>query len=382
MYVKRGSYNFTALREAECQIAHAQLRQLRELAKIDRCRVWEDDGCRDMVHWLTARYGIGALKARRWLDASYAITELPLTSQALASGELGLDKVIELVRFAKPDTEAELIRWAKRVTFGSVRGRADVECAPPADEVKEVERGRKVEWWYSDGGHRFGLMADLPAADGARVAAALDRLAAKIPELPADAGVGERWNDNGSATLDARRADALVMMCAGSAGTGKGATGTVHVNVDLDRILQRDGNAAIESGGILHPDALDMLLCDCDIQTVLRDGSQGTVGIGHAHHDPPQWLRREVVLRDECCTFPGCGAKRFLSVHHIIPWPVGPTDLDNLTLVCHFHHKLIHYFRWKVALVGGVARWFRPDGRAFEGGPAPPQPERAISASY
>ncbi|MCA1702505.1 MAG: HNH endonuclease [Actinobacteria bacterium] len=172
------------------------------------------------------------------------------------------------------------------------------------------------------------------------------------------------------------------MLCAESAGSGKGSAGTVRVNVDLQGILDRDGNAAVDGGGVLHPDALDMLLCDCDIQTVLRDGPHGTLGIGHARHDPPQWLRREVMLRDECCTFPGCGAKRFVNVHHIVPWPLGPTDIDNLTLVCHFHHKLIHYFRWKVALVDGGARWFRPDGRPFEGGPAPPPLEREASAAY
>ncbi|MCA1702504.1 MAG: 13E12 repeat family protein [Actinobacteria bacterium] len=202
MYVRQGSYNFTELREAEGQIASAQLRQLRELSKIDRCRVWERDGHRDMVHWLKARYGIGALKAKRWLDASYAIADLPLTAKALASGELGLDKVVELVRFAKPDTEAELIKWAKRVTFGSVRGKADVECAPPAEEVEEVERGRKLEWWYSDGGTRFGLMADLPAADGGRVAAALDRLAAKIRRCQ------QTWVPTNRGTRTARRLSA------------------------------------------------------------------------------------------------------------------------------------------------------------------------------
>jgi hypothetical protein len=372
LYVKQGSYNFILLDEADRQIAAGLLRRLRELPKIDRCRVWEDDGHRDMLEWLRSRYGIGAFKAQRWLDASYALKQLPRIAEALGSGQLSLDKVVELTRFAKPDTEAELIKWAKRVTLGSVRGKADLECAPPEEEVRSAEHGRTLQYWWNDGGSRFGMMADLPAADGALLAAELDRLASLIPSLPSDPG-------DRSMTLDARRADALMMMFAGGDGSGQVPGATVHLGVDLQTILDRDANAAIEGGGVLHPDALHMLLCDCKIQTILRDGPSGPLGVGDAKHDPPKWLRRLVYQRDECCTFPGCGAKRFVAVHHIIPWPLGPTDLDNLTLVCHFHHKLIHLFRWKVALVDGVARWFRPDGRAFDGGPAPPPLERTSS---
>ena len=39
------------------------------------------------------------------------------------------------------------------------------------------------------------------------------------------------------------------------------------------------------------------------------------------------------------CTFPGCG-RRSVDGHHIWPWEWGgPTDLDNLVLVCKFHHS-------------------------------------------
>jgi HNH endonuclease len=50
------------------------------------------------------------------------------------------------------------------------------------------------------------------------------------------------------------------------------------------------------------------------------------------------------------CTFPGCGAKRFVEVHHIVAWSNGPTDLPNLMCVCSFHHDLLHQHDWHAAL--------------------------------
>ncbi|MDP9295959.1 MAG: hypothetical protein M3O88_04595, partial [Actinomycetota bacterium] len=45
-------------------------------------------------------------------------------------------------------------------------------------------------------------------------------------------------------------------------------------------------------------------------------------------------------------------------------------DLDNLVLVCSFHHKLVHEHGWRVELGDdGVTRWLRPDGNPFRAGP-------------
>ncbi|MDQ4143956.1 MAG: HNH endonuclease, partial [Actinomycetota bacterium] len=96
----------------------------------------------------------------------------------------------------------------------------------------------------------------------------------------------------------------------------------------------------------------------------------------------PAWLRRQVLHRDDHrCTFAGCDMRRFLQVHHIKPWP-GPTNLDNLVTLCHFHHKLVHEYGWSVRLgsIPGTADWFRPDKTPYEPKPvaanrAPPQEE-------
>jgi hypothetical protein len=84
---------------------------------------------------------------------------------------------------------------------------------------------------------------------------------------------------------------------------------------------------------------------------------------------------RQLRYRDYGCTFPGCGSRRFAQAHHIAWWRHGGrTDLNNLLLVCTFHHKLVHEYGWTVRRdTDGIASWFFPDGTRYRAGPVPPQ---------
>jgi hypothetical protein len=67
----------------------------------------------------------------------------------------------------------------------------------------------------------------------------------------------------------------------------------------------------------------------------------------------PPHLRRAVAQRDKHCAFPGCTQPpRACQAHHIIPRSEGgPTRLDNLLLLCPFHHLIaVHRWGWKVSL--------------------------------
>ena len=75
------------------------------------------------------------------------------------------------------------------------------------------------------------------------------------------------------------------------------------------------------------------------------------IGSGRATRTISRRLRRALEHRDHCCVVPGCGATRGLHAHHLRHWEDGgPTDLDNLVLLCPYHHRLHH--RGGITLTG------------------------------
>jgi hypothetical protein len=92
--------------------------------------------------------------------------------------------------------------------------------------------------------------------------------------------------------------------------------------------------------------------------------------------------RRALMIRDSgMCQFPHCHQTRHLKAHHLVPWAQGrPTDLDNLILLCQWHHTAVHDGgmrivratepvpgrRWDAIMRDGTPHrdWYSPDGLA------------------
>lgn len=346
-------------------VSRGQRRLFALIAQIDSRQLWRDSGARDMAHWLSMRYGISCWKANRWIAAGHELERLPALAKAFACGALSIDKVVELTRFAAPETEERLVDWATDVTAAGIRRKADLASSTDVERTRDAHATRSVSWGYFDDGNRFALHAELPAAQGAIVARALDRMGESLPVMP---GEDDSWH------ADARRADALVAVCSGHiAGDPDPDRATVVVHAPLEALTERAGSCEIEGGPVIAVETAERLLCSARTQVVLEGADGQALGVGRVSADPPAWMIRQLRFRDHGCTFPGCGSRRFTQAHHVVWWNRGGrTDLDNLTLVCSFHHKLVHEFGWSLRLLGGRTRWYRPNGRRHRAGPAPP----------
>ncbi|TMK16953.1 MAG: DUF222 domain-containing protein [Actinobacteria bacterium] len=341
------------------QASRIQRELLGFIAEVDRRDLWRGSGARDMAHWLSMRQGISGWKARRWIAAAHALEHLTDLAHALSSGELGIDKVVELARFATFESEAGLISWARFVSCAAVKRRADLEVSRTIEDVRDAEHARFLNWWSLDDGNRFGLEAELPAAQGAVVVRALERMSDSIPLMP---------GEDDPAFAAARRADALVALCSNRVAVDADPDrATVVVHARLGDLVGTDGAAEVEGGGRIHPETARRLLCDARVQTVLEDASGEPVRLGRLSREPTPAMMRQLRYRDVECRFPGCGARRFTQAHHIVWWKEGgPTDLDNLVLVCFFHHKLVHELGWSLLRErDGSVEWRKPDGNPY-----------------
>ena len=357
---------------ARVGLAHREL--LSALARLDRRKAWQGSGARDAAHWLGMRYGISSWKAHRWVAAAHALEGLPLLSEALERGELGIDKAVELARFTQPETEAGLIRWAKEVSVGAVRHRGDLLARASTEEAARSQQDRSLSWSYFDEGRRFALEADLPAVEGAVVARALERMAAAIPTMP---------GEQDASFAPARRADALVALCSARVASDPDPDrATVVIHAQLDGLAQDAGGCEIQDGPVIHPQTVKRLLCNARVQSVLEDGSGDVLRLGRMSREPSAWMLRQVRYRDRGCRFPGCGTRAFTEAHHVRWWRHGGrTELGNLLLICSFHHRLVHEHGWSIARqADGTVRWSRPDGTRYRAGPSPGlEPEARVA---
>lgn len=166
-------------------IARSERDLLRYVRERDNRQVWAKDGCRNMGQGLAPRFGISVSAGMRWTQAAHALEHLPLTSVEFERGQISLDKVLQLTRFASAETEKELLRYARRTSLNALRQKADLATRPPLEEHIENHHARYLELRrFNDAGAIY-LEGLLPADEGAIVAKALRRIVDQLPEMPA-----------------------------------------------------------------------------------------------------------------------------------------------------------------------------------------------------
>ncbi len=93
--------------------------------------------------------------------------------------------------------------------------------------------------------------------------------------------------------------------------------------------------------------------------------------MGRARRTPTRTQRRALSVRDGGCVFPGCDTPaNWCDAHHIDQWTRdhGPTNLDNLILVCRRHHRVAHRTGWNLELGhDGWTHWTTPTGTTRPG---------------
>ncbi|MEJ2887450.1 HNH endonuclease signature motif containing protein [Actinomycetospora aeridis] len=171
---------------------------------------------------------------------------------------------------------------------------------------------------------------------------------------------------------------------ASTAGTAAGAgRALIAITIDHDWLRRAVGHGVLDDQHLVDAATLRRLACDADIIPVVLGTRSEPLDIGRRSRTVPDALRRALTVRDQGCAFPGCTRRpRRCQAHHIRFWGHGgPTEIDNLVLLCTHHHNQVHHAGWHVEMINGRP-WFTPPPwidttRAPRPGPAPPFPAAA-----
>jgi hypothetical protein len=144
-----------------------------------------------------------------------------------------------------------------------------------------------------------------------------------------------------------RLADALVELASG--GTQRPS---LQVTTSVETLLGLAGAAAadIEFSLPISTKIVERLACDCNVTRVLLDSESSVIDVGRAKRVVSGPARRALNARDGSCRWPGCDRPAsWTAAHHVVHWVHGgTTDLDNLILLCHRHHWMVHEGKWQL----------------------------------
>ena len=144
------------------------------------------------------------------------------------------------------------------------------------------------------------------------------------------------------------------------------------VRVDLDALLRgrprQDELCEIDGQGPVPVAMARDLASDSFLRLVFHRAGD-IRAVSHFGRTINRSLRTALAFRDRCCVVPGCGVAYGLEIDHIRPFAEGgPTELENLALLCQHHHYLKTNEGWSLSRSGygvdGSPTW------AFE--PIPP----------
>jgi hypothetical protein len=102
----------------------------------------------------------------------------------------------------------------------------------------------------------------------------------------------------------------------------------------------------VRRSGFLSAATLERISCDAQISRVIMAGKSEVLDVGRALRTVTAAQWHALVIRDKHCQAPGCTRPPSdCEAHHLWHWAHGgPTNLDNLVLLCWKHHRERHKY--------------------------------------
>jgi hypothetical protein len=347
------------------------------VAEIERDGLWGATGVRSISSLVAWKTGVTPRRAETMVTVAHRLQEFPRCAEGMREGRLSLDQVGVIAERAADGSDGHYAELAAVATVTQLR--TAIKLEPRPDPEPRPEPQRSITKITADGYTTWRIR--LPQLEAATFDAALqshhDGL---IADWKRDHAAGDEVSDQVRPFPDT--VDAFMNLIEAGWDTdvarrphGQQTTVVVHLDIERD-------TAALHLGPLLTDDERRLLLCDATCEVWLERHGE-PIGAGRTTRQISRRLRRALEHRDRCCVVPGCGATRGLHAHHIHHWEDGgPTDLDNLVLLCPHHHRLHH--SGGITITGPADRLVvtDPAGKPLRGGslarpPTTPPPDVA-----
>jgi hypothetical protein len=192
--------------------------------------------------------------------------------------------------------------------------------------------------------------------------AILDSLAAPVPAQ--DGAADDR-------TPAQRRHDAMLeagkrLLRSGTLPATGGTPVTVLVRTTPADLTAAGGLVQTERGEFLSTASIvgcgDRCAAEADVLTIGLGPVGEILNHGRTRRLASTAQRRALAVRDGGCCFPGCTRPAaWTEVHHVKTWlDGGPTDIDNLCLLCAHHHREVNRTDWRLTMNHGIPQWIPP----------------------
>ena len=316
---------------------------------------------------------------------------LPSLAAAQRAGVVAPEQVQIVVRaiqrLSRPELDADEVAAAERqlaaqaqlcgpkdlrLLAARIVDRLDPDGSAPVDDQLQQDR-RHVELRQRRDG-MWQLQGRLINTVGAQLHAVLDPLTRPRPttveidgvtkEIPDERRYGQRMHD---ALEDAC---GRLLQLADRPAVG-GTPASVIVTVQLEDLLGKAGMAETTDGSQLSAAQLLRIADEAEIWPTIIDRTGVPLALGRTRRIASRGQTMALIAREGGCSFPGCDhPPQWCDRHHIIDWiDGGPTDLDNMTLLCRYHHTHFLQKGWTCRMNGDMLpewippRWIDPKQR-------------------
>jgi hypothetical protein len=350
----------------QCAEAERLLAALRVMAAatLQDKALWRREGFRSAAAWMASKTGTAVGPAIASLEMADALADLPLLGAAFRGGQLSEAQAREIAEVASdfPDTEPQLVEAAGKLSLRALQEECRRVAAASAvdedDRYRRVHRSRSVRSWVDR--HGVGrLSARLTPDELARLLCEVDR---RCDEMVDDAIRGG-WFEG----RDAHRADALVDMARPDSAGPIGPDTMIHVVVDYEALVRghtvTGEQCEIPGIGPVPVTVARRMGEDAYLKVILTKGVD-VVAVAHGGRTIPAHLRTALEIRDRKCIVPRCGVRRNLQIDHRNSFGrTQVTRLDDLALLCRWHHHQKTFLGYTYSGGPDAWRWIPPADR-------------------